>query len=159
MFNKGTEFEKKRGKQLAKDLISYILLMFNAGIKIPNENKMDSVDIMEATLLLFDDMKYSRLEDLILCLKMAKEGKFGPIYNRVDSTVIFEFWRQYKELYQANFEREKILEKSNYGEFRTEQGSIQIAAERKAKADDAEKLEKEARQKKYERANFKGVVK
>ena len=158
-FNKGNDALKARGKQIARDLISYVLAMYNASIKIPSENKMDGVDIVEAGYILIEKMEYYRIEDLILCLRMAKEGKFGPIYNRVDIPTILMAWGQYVELHQKNFEMEKSLEKSSYGQFRTEEQTMQIRKERHDKAEQAEREMKARIRQVVQKANFDDTVK
>lgn len=154
LYNKGTELQKEEGRQLVMMQICYIISNFNNSLKVPAINKMTGPDIYECAALLMPDMFYMRLEDLILCLRMAKESKFGPAYNRVDTPTIMDFWRQYNELKSKHQEAEYYLEKGSYGQYRTEEHTKQIKAERIAEQKSMEELRREANRKKVERADF-----
>ncbi|MBW6490986.1 MAG: hypothetical protein K0B15_07295 [Lentimicrobium sp.] len=50
-------------------------------------------------------------EDLLLCLKNAKLGKYGIVYNRIDGQTIFEWFRAYLDEKYERFEQMKKQEK------------------------------------------------
>lgn len=153
-FNKGSLEQREMNKKKVKAMIGGILIMFNAGLKVSPENKMDEVDIFEATQFFFEELKYMRLEDLVLCLQMAKTGRLGAIFNRVDTMVLSEFWSKYRALYAANFESDKLYEKSQYGTFNTEAQTIAIKEERIMKQKQYEKEVQERVRKSVNRAEF-----
>lgn len=157
-FNKGTEEEKETGREFALMQICYVLQEFNRSIKVSEDRRMDYTEIYGLAIQMLEDLKWMRLEDLLLCLRFAKEGKFGPIFNRVDSSTIMSFWGQYKELYWRNFEADKLSEKSQYGQFNTEAQTIAISRQRANDREAQERLAREAYQKRVEKANFNNVT-
>ena len=158
LFNKGTDLEKANGRRLVEMQVCYIISSFNRSLKVNAENKMTGTDVYECATLLMPDMFYYRLEDLILCLRMAKEGKFGPAFNRVDVLSVMEYWQKYQEIKNGFREAEYYAEKGQYGEYRTEEHTRQIKAERISKQKTADQLEKDALRAKLERANFNQVT-
>lgn len=105
-----------------------IIAQFNAAINITTE-KMDAADIFELANTLMDHT-HDRIEDFILCLKMAKRGDFGKIYNRVDGMVILDFWKQYMDLKAVTMESQYKENKSQMEHTRNEIDSILISNER-----------------------------
>jgi hypothetical protein len=59
------------------------------------KESMNALQIVEAANEFIERYSHESLEDFILCLKKAKNGQYGPVYNRIDRTIIFEFWMKY----------------------------------------------------------------
>lgn len=88
-------------------IIGQIAAMILQTAKFINLNlNMDEDQAAETAALLLKKYPIESLEDVHLCLDMAKMGDFGKIY-RLDGTIIFEWMAQYLDRkYQ---EKEKIL--------------------------------------------------
>lgn len=54
----------------------------------------ESQAIQTASLLL-DQYGTESLEDILLCLRNAKTGQYGTVYNRFDGLVVFEWFARY----------------------------------------------------------------
>lgn len=119
----------ERGEELALKMLCAVLSMFNASLNVTTE-RMSAASIYEVATIIYNKHPLENVEDLIMCLKMAKMGEFGKIYNRVDSMVILDFWGQYMALKQASFEMQYGMEKSNYGPYRTEAETLEIIKQR-----------------------------
>lgn len=68
--------------------------------------KMTAIQTFGAASLILDEYSDLTLDELILCFKWAKTGKFGKVFNRMDIQVICE-WLQ---LYRISDERLTYLE-------------------------------------------------
>jgi len=95
--------------------------------------------------------------DLILCLKNVKKGLYGKIYNRVDTQVILEFWRQYLEEKAKFNEAQYSEQKSRTWESRTEVDTMIIVSERKFESE-KDKLQRVANAAKAEIRSLKEVI-
>lgn len=58
----------------------------------------------ELVMTMVERYPHETLNDFLLCFRMVKHGYFGPIYNRLDITVISEYMTKYLEM--KAFERE-----------------------------------------------------
>lgn len=50
---------------------------------------------LQTAALLIESYPAETIEDVILCLRYAKTGKYGKVFNRIDGQIIFEWFRQY----------------------------------------------------------------
>ena len=123
------------GEELALKMLCAVISMFNAALNVTTE-RMSAASIYETATTIYTQHPVENVEDLILCLKMAKQGHFGKIYNRVDTMVILDFWRQYMELKQADFEIRTAIQKSQYGPYRTEADTLAIRRAKQKPAQD-----------------------
>ena len=97
-----TQVMAHHGKPTVLKLICAILKLFNDGLN--TSQKMDSRQLFEYAILWCGEFPHDTVKDLILCLKRIKAGRYGPIFNRIDGTVISDFFRKY------------LLEKADWGE-------------------------------------------
>lgn len=96
-------------KQLSEeDLMKVVIFLIKNFCDSFNlKESMNALQIVEAANEFLEKYTHDSIEDFILCLKKAKNGEYGPIYNRIDRTVIFEFWAKYLE------EKSSFLEHKN----------------------------------------------
>jgi len=145
-----------KDNDLVLKTICAIISQFNASINVTTD-RMDGGDIYECANLLMI-YTHDRIEDLILCLRMAKEGKFGKIYNRVDTLVLMEFWNKYLDMKSHFFEEEYKREKNSRGNYRDEIDTMIIREERKFESE-KDKLQRIANAAKAEIRSLKEVIK
>lgn len=67
-------------------------------------NPLSDFQKSELVMTLVERYKHETLNDFLLMFKMVRHGYFGPIYNRLDITVISEYMNKYLEM--KAFERE-----------------------------------------------------
>jgi len=63
--------------------------------------------------LMLEDYYYLRVDELQVCFRMAMKGEFGPVYNRIDGQVFFEWIRKFMTKRQAISERINLEKQSN----------------------------------------------
>lgn len=90
-----TQVTRTHGEPTVTKLVCAIVKLFNDGLN--TSEKMNPRQLFECAQIWIDTFPHETLKDLILCLKRVKAGRYGPIFNRVDSTVINGFFRQYLE--------------------------------------------------------------
>ncbi|MVM33627.1 hypothetical protein GO755_26550 [Spirosoma sp. HMF4905] len=90
------------GKPTVLKLVCAILKLFNDGLN--TSLRMDARQLFEYALVWCGEFPNETVKDLILCLKRVKAGRYGPIFNRIDGTVVSDFFRKY------------LLEKAEWGE-------------------------------------------
>lgn len=71
------------------------------------KDNMNALQVVEAANEFVEKYTHESLEDFILCLKKGKNGEYGPIYNKIDRSVLFSFWAKYLE------EKSLFLENKN----------------------------------------------
>lgn len=91
-------------KALMRKLILDMLDFFMLG-------KSMGVNQVESTIeLIFEAYGQYKFDDWKLCFKMAKLGQFGPVYDRIDGNVIFDWFDKYLEVRIAGFEAARAKE-------------------------------------------------
>ena len=100
------------GKELTEKMTCAVLVAFCDGIKI-TKDKPDGFEIIEMATLFLETYTHESISDLILCLKMVKQGKFGKIYNRFDLAVFNEFFKQYLDYKYEELENNHLSLKIN----------------------------------------------
>ena len=65
---------------------------FNVGGAINDQQ------IQETAVLILDSYYYLNIKDFVLCFKMAKQGKFGKLFDRLDGAIVLGWIEEYKEL-------------------------------------------------------------
>ncbi|AUD00972.1 hypothetical protein [Spirosoma pollinicola] len=90
------------GKPTVLKLVCAILKLFNDGLN--TSLRMDARQLFEYALVWCGEFENETLKDLILCLKRVKAGRYGPIFNRIDGTVVSDFFQKY------------LAEKAQWGE-------------------------------------------
>ena len=63
--------------------------------------------------LMLEDYYYLRVDELQVCFRMAMKGEFGPVYNRIDGQVFFEWIRKFMTKRQAISERINLEKQTN----------------------------------------------
>ncbi|RIV19743.1 hypothetical protein DYU11_22705 [Fibrisoma montanum] len=96
------QVEKTLGQPTLLKLVCVLLRFFNDSLNTTLQ--MTPMQLFECAQLWLELFPNETVKDLVLCLKRAKTGHYGPIYNRIDISVINHFFRQY------------LTEKANWGE-------------------------------------------
>lgn len=105
--NQGTQLLKlsKANKGAAMKIISGLIMrqrdLFNL------RNTLTDVQVAILSNDLLEVFAYETLEDAVMMLKLARQGKLGEIYQRLDSETIFQKWvPAYLELKAEQREKE-----------------------------------------------------
>ena len=85
-------------KALMVDLIADIISFFSLG------KSMNATQVTQTVDLILEEYCQYKFDDWKLCFKMAKLGKFGTVYDRIDGNVIFQWFDQYLEIRFNEFE-------------------------------------------------------
>ena len=56
---------------------------------------MTPQQLMLTAELIMEEYYYLRVEEFKICFRMAMKGEFGPVYNRIDGQVFFEWIRKF----------------------------------------------------------------
>lgn len=84
-----SKIKKERGEiftiELLEALIIDLVLFFNLG------KQMNTSQTKETAKLIYEDFWMLKLEDLVLCFKNVKKGKYGKIESSLDGTKIYEW--------------------------------------------------------------------
>jgi len=101
--------EKKWGREKCVDILVMIIekgqMSFNISVKMDGQQMSDFADIY------FDQYKSDGFEDLIMAFQWAAEGRFGTVFNRIDSATIFG-WLNGTEKYDGVLGEKAILRES-----------------------------------------------
>jgi hypothetical protein len=85
--------KKEYGEEFVFNLVMYCMLdvcaYFNVG------KSMDEYQIQATARLIIRNMWWLNPSDFKLCFDMAKMGKYGKAYDRIDGAVIFEWLNAY----------------------------------------------------------------
>lgn len=86
-------YRKHAGETKSRALVVLILAdlvkFFNVG------KAMNDIQMAQTADLIFDEFYYLNIEDFKLCFNMAKSGKFGKVYDRIDGQVIMDWLSTY----------------------------------------------------------------
>lgn len=130
--------------QSSLKLTCAVISLFNKSVKVTTE-KMNGLEIYESSIMFCEKYTHESVSDLMLCLKMAKAGELGVIYNRFDTVTLFEFFRTYLDLKWARHERNLFAQKTHgSGSVNTEHHTSMHVAERKENAKKTDSQWKEA---------------
>jgi hypothetical protein len=119
----------KKDPEMTLKTICAVIAMFNASINVTTE-RMKAIDIYSLATKYMTTYTHDSVADLILCLKRAKGGIYGKIYNRVDQSTIMEYIVAYMEEKAMNSEMNYLGSKD---ECRTEAESMLIGRQNQAK--------------------------
>jgi hypothetical protein len=88
-------------------------------------NNLNTFQKKDLVYNFLDKYSHETLEDFVLCFKMAKDGQFGIIYNRIDREVINTWMQKYleikaieREAYTASSKKENQLKDMTQDEIR-----------------------------------------
>ena len=84
----------KSNMDMCLDVISLFLVDLQDFYNV--KTRMGSNQIKDLAMMLYSDYNHFTLYDLGLCFKMAKTGKFGKVYDRLDGGIIFEWLIHYE---------------------------------------------------------------
>ena len=59
------------------------------------QQPMNKQQLLLTAELIMEKYYYLRVEELRMCFRMAMKGEFGPVYNRIDGQVFFEWILKY----------------------------------------------------------------
>jgi len=59
------------------------------------QQPMTPQQLMLTAELIMEEYYYLRVEEFKICFRMAMKGEFGPVYNRIDGQVFFEWIRKF----------------------------------------------------------------
>ena len=59
------------------------------------QQPMQPMQLALTAELIMEDYYYLRIDELQICFRMAMKGEFGPLYNRIDGQVFFEWIKKY----------------------------------------------------------------
>ncbi|GAB4023342.1 hypothetical protein GCM10028808_73500 [Spirosoma migulaei] len=91
-----------QGEETTTKVVAAVLKLFNDGLN--TSLQMTPRQLFEYAMIWIESFPNETVKDLILCMKRVKAGRYGPIFNRVDGTVVSDFFRKY------------LLEKAEWGE-------------------------------------------
>lgn len=99
--------------------ICAITALFNSSIHISTD-RMTAIEIYEFSKWFIDTYPNESSSDLIYCLKLAKTGHYGKIYNRMDVSVMMGYFVAYMENKYDFLDAQYLTQKGTYQESRTE---------------------------------------
>lgn len=106
---------RKNNEEFAIRSITGLLIMFSEYFNV--SAKFTEVQAVQTASLFLEQYPAETIEDLILCLKYAKIGKYGKVYNRIDGSMLFEWFGKYLEEKYSYIEEkchnEKFEQQSN----------------------------------------------
>lgn len=111
---KSTQIEdliKVAGEKDVLKAITGAILMASEYFNVKGEIS-DSQAVQTASLFM-EQFPMETFEDLLICLKNAKIGKYGPVYNRFDGQMVFTWFRLYLDEKYERFEQLKKNEKDD----------------------------------------------
>ncbi len=83
----------EKGQQAA---INVMVAMMDACQQYFNlQQPMNAQQLSLTAELILEDYYYLRIDELQICFRMAMKGEFGPLYNRIDGQVFFEWIKKY----------------------------------------------------------------
>lgn len=90
-------------QQLSRDLGESVVIKAITGLLLMTADYLNvrkdftEIQAIQVATLFIDEYGTDSLEDLALCLKRAKVGRYGTDYNRLDGQTIFLWFKQYLE--------------------------------------------------------------
>jgi len=92
------------GEQITLEAIIEVV---NHGLnQFTSENTMNEIQTAQFAKDFLNFWDAESLEDLIITFQLARNGQFGKVHNRIDSSVIFNWFREYLELKVEERERQ-----------------------------------------------------
>jgi len=88
-----SEIKKQKGEQVALGVL--VALMDECQQYFNLQQPMNPQQLMLTAELIMEEYYYLRVDEFRICFRMAMKGEYGPIYNRIDGQVFFEWIRKY----------------------------------------------------------------
>jgi hypothetical protein len=98
------QLSKSLGDTALLKLIVVVLKQFNDSLNVPSMSAMQIIETAREYIVTYP---LNSVKDLILCLRKAKKGEYGQIYNRLDQATIFSFITKYEEERVYYFENKR----------------------------------------------------
>jgi hypothetical protein len=77
------------------------------------QQPMNAQQLALTAELMLEDYYYLRVDELQVCFRMAMKGEFGPVYNRIDGQVFFEWIKKFMGKRQFVSERINLEKQGN----------------------------------------------
>lgn len=106
-----SELKKNKGEQTALGVL--VALMDECQQYFNLQQPMNAQQLMLTAELIMEEYYYLRIEELRVCFRMAMKGEFGPVYNRIDGQVFFEWIVKYMPKRQLITDRMKQEQQTN----------------------------------------------
>lgn len=87
------QIKNEKGQQAAVGVL--VAMMDNCQQYFNLQQPMQPMQLALTAELIMEDYYYLRVEELQICFRMAMKGEFGPLYNRIDGQVFFEWIKKY----------------------------------------------------------------
>ena len=88
-----SEIRKAKGEQTALGVL--VALMDECQQYFNLQQPMNPQQLMLTAELIMEEYYYLRVEEFRICFRMAMKGEYGPVYNRIDGQIFFEWIRKY----------------------------------------------------------------
>lgn len=72
-----------------------VALMDNCQAYFNLQQPMSAQQLMTTAELIMEEYYYLRVDEFQLCFKCAMKGEYGPLYNRIDGQVFFEWIKKF----------------------------------------------------------------
>jgi len=105
------EIRKNKNQQATVNIMVAMMDMCQQYFNL--QQPMNAQQLALTAELMLEDYYYLRVDELQLCFRMAMKGEFGPVYNRIDGQVFFEWIRKFMTKRQAISERINLEKQSN----------------------------------------------
>jgi hypothetical protein len=106
-----SELKKNKGEQTALGVL--VALMDECQQYFNLQQPMNAQQLTLTAELIMEEYYYLRIEELRMCFRMAMKGEFGPVYNRIDGQVFFEWIVKYMPKRQFITDRMKQEQQNN----------------------------------------------
>jgi hypothetical protein len=105
------EIRKNKNQQATVNIMVAMMDMCQQYFNL--QQPMNAQQLALTAELMLEDYYYLRVDELQVCFRMAMKGEFGPVYNRIDGQVFFEWIRKFMTKRQAISERINLEKQSN----------------------------------------------
>jgi len=104
------EIRKNKNQQATVNIMVAMMDMCQQYFNL--QQPMNAQQLALTAELMLEDYYYLRVDELQVCFRMAMKGEFGPVYNRIDGQVFFEWIRKFMTKRQAISERINLEKQS-----------------------------------------------
>ena len=105
------EIRKDKNQQATVNIMVAMMDMSQQYFNL--QQPMNAQQLALTAELMLEDYYYLRVDELQVCFRMAMKGEFGPVYNRIDGQIFFEWIRKFMTKRQAISERINLEKQSN----------------------------------------------
>jgi hypothetical protein len=105
------EIRKDKNQQATVNIMVAMMDMCQQYFNL--QQPMNAQQLALTAELMLEDYYYLRVDELQVCFRMAMKGEFGPVYNRIDGQIFFEWIRKFMTKRQAISERINLDKQSS----------------------------------------------